>query len=58
MAAYIVRGVPKSILKDGWWLADTTAEMNRVDDGPKVKVFWKGQKTIASNPMHKQRNSQ
>ncbi|MBV1866071.1 MAG: hypothetical protein KUG74_16770 [Rhodobacteraceae bacterium] len=57
MAAYIVRGVPKSILKDGWWLTDTTAEMHKVDNGTKVKVFWKDQKATGCNPMHKQQDS-
>jgi len=57
MAAYIVRGVPKSILKDGWWLADTSAEMHKVDDGTKVKVFWKDKKATPSNLMHKQQDS-
>jgi len=53
MTAYIVRGVPPSILKDGWWLADTSTEPNNHDNSPKLQVFWKGQKTIPTSPRPK-----
>ena len=34
MAEYIVRGVPKSVLRDGWWLVENSAEFGAGKGNP------------------------
>lgn len=44
MTAYIVRGVPKSILKDGWWLVDTSDDLNDTATPKKPKPSGRAKK--------------
>ena len=48
MSGFIVRGVPQSILKDGWWLAETTTEPNTVAKSAQRPVFWKRPEATAN----------
>ena len=34
MAEYIIRGVPKSLLRDGWWLVENSVEFGKVTGKP------------------------